>query len=208
MLVAFDIETGPLPDDLLPAFDRDSVKLGNLRDPEKIEAKLEAAEEEFASRFALFPMTGRVLCIGWQEVGDQPRLFDQESERDLLQSFWIDWHQHKAGNVVGHNIFGFDLPFLCRRSLIVGVDIPPTVIDRRGYWHESFVDLMKVWQFGNRQDYVKLEALGQAFELGGKTEGVSGADFASLWESDRSKATEYVFRDVELTLQIAEAMGV
>jgi hypothetical protein len=53
---------------LLPPFDPAEVKTGNIKDPEKIAAKIAEAEvshrREFFERAALDPMTGRVLAIG------------------------------------------------------------------------------------------------------------------------------------------------
>ena len=60
--LVFDIETGPLPDDVLkervPPFDEPprpgkfdpvTVKLGNLKDEDKIKAKIEAAKKAHAA---------------------------------------------------------------------------------------------------------------------------------------------------------------
>lgn len=209
-MISFDIETGPLPDKQLPAFDRDSVKLGNLKDPEKIKAKVDEAEATWRDRLALSPLTGRVLAIGYMELGEEPGILvgKDESEKDMLRCFWDLWLKSKHELHVGFNIFGFDLPYLFRRSLLNGVRVPNGAIDRRGYWHESFCDLLNVWRAGNRQEWVSMDALAAAFGLEGKTEGVSGKDFAGLWFRDRPKAIEYLKRDIELPLELAEAMGV
>ena len=68
MTLIFDIETGPLPDDVLTErftfdeskvpgfgllsqeFDPATVKTGNMKDPEKIKEKIEKAKEDFATK--------------------------------------------------------------------------------------------------------------------------------------------------------------
>ncbi|HWI60040.1 MAG TPA: hypothetical protein VNZ22_22630, partial [Bacillota bacterium] len=63
--IFFDIETGALPAaeiaNLMPAFDPTEVKTGNLKDPDKIAAKLAEAEanhrRDFLDRAALDPLT-------------------------------------------------------------------------------------------------------------------------------------------------------
>jgi hypothetical protein len=53
--IFYDIETGPLPEEellaLLPPFDPNQVKVGNLRDPLKISEKLREAEESHRREF-------------------------------------------------------------------------------------------------------------------------------------------------------------
>jgi len=68
-MITCDIETGPLPEDVilsvLPPFDPEDVKLGNLKDPVKVAAKIDEARENHAAKFiekaALSPLTGEVL---------------------------------------------------------------------------------------------------------------------------------------------------
>lgn len=212
-MLAFDIETGPLPDDQLPAFDRDSVSApSNWKDPEKIERFKDEAEQAWRDKLALSPLTGRVVAIGFAIQGENRAtidgLDDDRSEASMLARWWNLWAQHRSGNVAGFNIAGFDLPFLVRRSLLLDVSVPSTVIDRRGYWHDSFIDLMRVWGCGDRHCFEKLDTLLKAFNLPGKTEGVEGKDFHKLWFADRPKAVEYLNDDVMGVLRLAEAMGV
>ena len=67
-VVFFDIETGPLDRDTLasqlPPFDPAEVKVGNIKDPALIAAKIESArsnhEAQFFAKAALSPATGKV----------------------------------------------------------------------------------------------------------------------------------------------------
>lgn len=210
-LIAFDIETGPLPD--LPPFDPSTVKRGNLGD-EKFAEKVAVAEKKWVDEAALDATRGQVLAIGWQEDRELPGVAvgKNRDERSLLAWFWKAVTD--AGletRFAGHYSNSFDLPFLRRRSLICGVDVPEHVIDPRGYWHHSFVDLLDVWRSGERQLHIKLDALAAAFGVETKLEGVTGADFARLWRSDdpeeHRKAVAYLEQDVSVTMQLAVAMG-
>ena len=70
--IVFDVETGPLAESelsaLLPPFEPAEVKTGNIKDPEKVAAKIAEAEvnhrRDFFDRAALDPLTGRVIAIG------------------------------------------------------------------------------------------------------------------------------------------------
>lgn len=236
-MIAFDIETGPLPlgeiRRLMPDFSEpvrefspDSVKVGNLKDPVKIREKIEAArvehetwragadarkqasEEEWYAAAALSPTTGQVLAIGSTDDGDNVFIRCCEeftTEVDIIAAFWQSF-QSSIEPFVGHNIFGFDLPFLMRRSFLLGIDVPRHI--RKGrYWHANFVDTMEVWGCGGR-DYIGLDYLAKACGLPGKMEGVSGADFARLLTEEPAKAIAYLGQDVRTTWAVAERLQI
>lgn len=130
--LAFDIETMPDPERLcyMPA---PEVALGNLKDPAKIAEKEAEAKRRQVERAALHPHFGRVLCISVAERS-KDECFDDEpvvahtsliaaatddAERDLLRWFWDRARQSK--NYVTFNGAAFDVPFLLRRSLLLGV---------------------------------------------------------------------------------------
>lgn len=180
-------------------------------------------------RAALSAMTGTVKAIGvkmdgelsWigavdtlshDEYQDGPnsaftiRYF--ASELHLLGWFW-SFQATQKGPYVGHNIFGFDLPFLIRRSWIHGEQIPGDLLNGR-YFSGRFVDTMEKWNCTAR-DYVKLADISKAFGGQDKPDDCSGADFARLFDNggeDRLKALAYLASDLEMTQFIAESMGI
>src|SRR6185503_14813798 len=95
--IFFDIETGPLPESelaaLLPPFDPAEVKTGNIKDPEKIAAKIAEAEanhkRDFMEKAALDPMSGRVVAIGllYQDSGEFA-VIAHDDEKQILYDFW------------------------------------------------------------------------------------------------------------------------
>lgn len=245
--VIFDIETGPrplpeiehlyVPPEALPPWDESMVKYGNakreeLRSEKRAEQfeaykklldaqgpKMLAHKAEWLGRAALSPVTGRVLLIGTLAVDDKPAFFDYDDEAEMLADFWEATANVLADRIplIGHNSNIFDLPFLIRRSWMLGVPVPREVRQGR-HWNPLFRDTMEFWNCGAR-DYVKLNALGDIFGVGQKTEGVSGGDFAKLWwgempfetwgtpEDQRRKAYEYNAQDLRLTAAIAAKMG-
>ncbi|MBI5386780.1 MAG: ribonuclease H-like domain-containing protein [Verrucomicrobia bacterium] len=223
--IFFDIETGPLPEGelaaLLPPFDPAEVKTGNLKDSDKIAAKIADAEAshraDFFDKAALDPLTGRVLAVGLLYADSREFLVlgnrtngtegTNEGEAELLREFW-DVCRGDLGRInqmVGFNTWQFDLPFLFRRSWKHRVPVPPGL--RRGrYWAEQLIDLREIWQLGDRQARGSLDAVAKHLGVGAKNG--DGHNFAKLWQSDRAKAVEYLRNDVELTRKVAEAMGV
>jgi len=214
--IVFDIETGPLSEAelsaALPPFDPNEVKVGNIKDPEKIAAKLAEAEanhrRDFVEKAALDAMTGRVLAIGMLYLfNGEFVVIEHADEAQLLREFWVRC-EHEMGRLnvmVGFNTHQFDLPFLVRRSWRHRVALPWNL--RRGrYWSDQMIDLREAWQLGDRQAKGSLDAIAKHLDVGAKNG--SGADFARLWQSDRPKAVEYLRNDLQLTAGVAKALGV
>lgn len=212
-------------------FDPATVKYGNIKDEAKRAEKLAKAQndhklllegyqavwdvsrQEFHARAALSAITGRVLAIGWYEPGlhAQPAILGSNvvcdcTEKAILADFWAlcrQWLEEKR-TIVGHNVLFFDLPFLIRRSWKHGLDVPREIRQGR-FWSPLIRDTMVEWQLG--PGMVKLDSLARFFNVGQKTEGVTGGDFARLWEENYSLACEYLRNDVLLTSKVATAIG-
>ncbi|MHC4193371.1 MAG: ribonuclease H-like domain-containing protein [Planctomycetota bacterium] len=214
-MIAWDIETGPLPLEEIPPFDRESVSMGGLVDPVKKLAKKEEAEKKYYERAALSAVTGQVLAIGVRESPKVGMIKNEIigdgfcREEDILSVFWqlfLKWHESSI--FVGWNTTGFDLPFLVRRSWMRQVAVPPQVYAWNGRFHSCFVDLLERWRCGDRQMKGKLDAVAKIFGIDGKLEGVTGADFSRLWEADKDRAIAYLKQDLQVTLRLAERMQV
>ena len=242
--VVFDIETGPLPierlKEILPGWDAssikdpgefnpDSVKIGNLKDPVKIEEKIAAARHEHGlelasfevrrkdaeaaywadavSKAALSALTGRVYAIGaFSESGTWIVTLENGPEETLLSQFWNMYvSMRKSGRkLVGFNSKDFDVPFLIQRSVILGVDIPSTVWQNDRYLDSTFVDLRDRWGGGSRAAG-SLDTICRAAGIGKKPEGVNGAMFHKLFDDEqtRPQAIEYLRNDLAMTWELS-----
>lgn len=198
----FDIETGGLPEaqirSIIKPFDPKDVKHGNIKDLDKIQAKIDECRANYYTdildKAALSALTGRVLAIGLLEVGGKFHLIANDDEKLMIAEFWTHF-ANTPGKWVGFNSNRFDLPFLMRRSWALNMKLPRVRSGR--YWVDEFVDLRDLWQCGDYQAEGSLDNICRSFGLGGKAG--DGADFAKLWVTDRTKAIDYLKRDVELT---------
>ena len=209
MIICFDIETSPLPESEIAQFAPEFEAPKNYTDPVKIAAAVEAKRKAWLADAALDPMTGRVLAIGLMLMpGDIGTIISEPAtEAVMLREFWtaIQIDGLELHTLIGFNCNSFDLPFLIKRSWKLGVAVP--VGARRGrYWGDDIIDLRDVWQMGDRQAAGSLDTIAKHLGVGAKTG--SGADFASLWASDRAKAVEYLKNDLAITAAIARKLGV
>ena len=197
---------------MMPPFDPAEVKVGNLKDPEKIAAKLAEAEanhrRDFFERAALDPLTGRVVAIGLLHLaGGRFEIIGHDDEAQTLREFWsaCRGEMGRVHQMVGFNVYQFDLPFLFRRSWKHRVEVPFGI--RRGrYWGDEMVDLRDYWQLGDRQARGSLDSISKHLGLGAKNG--DGKAFAELWRTDREEAVAYLQNDVELTARVAGVLGV
>jgi DNA polymerase elongation subunit (family B) len=208
--LAFDIETGPSKN-ALSYFSRSDVKLGNLKDTIKIEAKLAEAEDEFLDKAALSPITGKVLAVGFTD-GAVHEILTYESEKEIITETLerIGSQLMQQRPVVGWNIIKFDFPFLFKRAMMLGVPWPQHIWDlKKGYAHSQIIDLMRYWNMGDWKEMTKMDTVNRFLCGFGKPSGVTGADFARLFNGtpeEREKAINYALNDVKILDSLTRKM--
>jgi hypothetical protein len=201
-----DIETGPAEliwiEANAPKFDPDKVKVGNLKDREKIADKIAEARAthftDIVNTAALSPFFGRILAIGVKDVDFDSWFALTGPEEEIIRSFWkvmID-EDGRLNQMIGHNVAGFDLPMIIRRGWAHGIDYPGHL--RRGrYWADSVIDTMELWSLGQWDSRISLDMLCKHFGLPGKSG--SGKDFAKLYEENPEEAIKYLENDLNIT---------
>jgi hypothetical protein len=226
----FDIETITLPDfreRVGPQLER-SMRLGNMR-VEQQQRYLEdiAAEEERCYALgSLSATSGRVLSIALH-VGPVPGLefpglgpeasehvfgIDKEGyeqdEKRALQDF-VDFMKDfdpDCDELVGHNIIGFDLPFVFQRCLAHGIKVRPFV-NLADYNVRGVFDTMHRWWLGARR-HVSLDDLAWALGIeSSKTSDVEGSKVFDLYHAGKlDLIREYNLNDVRVTRKVYERM--
>ena len=220
--IIFDIETGSLPDSeierIAPKFDESSVKVGNFgieKAIEKIHSAKASHINQIREKAALNAEYGKVLAIGIKfhkdTIPGERILTMVGKEEGLLEKFWLcaqESYQHGGEIWIGFNSNNFDLPFLLRRSMILGVKVPKQLTPMPRYWPGDFwIDLMDLWKAGDYRATISLDRFCKASGLEGKNG--SGKWFAQLFEEEEEAAIKYLENDIEITAQLAEkVMGV
>lgn len=206
-------------------FDPSSVKCGNIGGPtsEKGKAKIEEARQahealksgwsdriareeaaywaKIKDRAALSAETARVAAIGWKnsDNGKVETVLDLP-EAEMIKEFWSLVNSVMVGGeeIIGHYSNHFDLPFLARRSWILGIKTPP-IQAYNNRFKPCFIDTLDVWKCGNNQDSISLPRLAKLLKVPGKWQDLDGSVFYQLLAIDPESAKEYLVADVELT---------
>ena len=214
----FDIESGPQSLDrlqgIIPAFDPDNVKIGNLGE-EKAKEKIEKARAEHMTRFqrsaALSAVTGEILAIGiMREVEpSKPPVFELLIDREdlILRAFFAIFAESQKKHPtqwLGYYIRNFDLPFIIRRAWKHGIMLPEGFQGRSLPW--QFTDLYDTWRLMEYPpENISLDTIARYFGIGAKTG--NGANFHELIRMDREAAIAYLKNDLWLTWKLAGVMG-
>lgn len=224
---AFDIETAPASDRLavVDPFDPADIKVGNMTDPIKIQAKIDTARNNYTTEInekaALSPLTGRVIAIGYLKgVGSNcviETAVDEADEPKLLKWFWSNVQSEilssagHANELVGWNSNDFDLPYLIRRSWKYKINVPELLFEsweRRPYYHPRIRDAMIDFSVGVWSDrWVSLNSAAQFLGIGGKSGEVTGKNWWEYISGSKKKqnlARAYLCNDLNLTAQIHE----
>ena len=169
----------------------------------KLNSKKEKTIEEIYEETSFEGTFGRVCCIGIIKEGDNGIIQKEVlkgTEKEILMKFW----QAAAGvhRFIGHNIWGFDLPFIYKRSIINGVR-PRLDISFARYRNMPIYDTQQEWElwgFGHAQ---KLDTLAHVLGLPSSKDEMDGS---MVWEYYQKGKLEdiykYCMKDVELTRKV------
>lgn len=207
--IVFDIETGPAPDEVLARLEPEFNAPANYKDPVKIAEVIEEQRQEWRRKAALYAERGQVLAIGWMDNHGKSGVLEGD-EAQMLRDFWtiVKGDLKRVNQIgvtlIGFNSNGFDIPFMVRRSIILGVTYP--VLFNGRYLKPDCVDLMQIWSCGVYGASIKLDNLAKALGCGQKNG--DGKVFHQLYREDREAALLYLHNDVMMTARCAERMGV
>jgi len=187
----------------------------------------QTAEEERAyGSGSLAATSGRILSIavhigpvvGVQAEGSEQKASEhvfgidpdgqEESEEQSLRGFLalMSDFDPDIDEIVGHNVIGFDLPFIFQRCLVNGIRVRPFVnlaeFNVRGVY-----DTMHRWWLGSK-NRVALDDIVWALGMeSSKTDEVEGSRVFELYQAGRlAEIREYNLNDVRVTRKVYERM--
>lgn len=174
-----------------------------------------ASVEEVYERAGVYAEFGKIVCISCgivqQKMGENQirmKSFAGDDEKKLLQDFanMLNQHYNSPHHILcGHNAKEFDFPFIGRRMLIHGIDLPG-VLDIAGKkpWEVNHLDTMELWKFGDYKHYTSMALLCHIFNIPTPKDDISGADVARVYyeENDLDRIVTYCQKDVIALIQL------
>ena len=209
-MIYFDIETLPTQDESLISELRKSITApGQYKKQESVDKWMEENAEdqlkELVAKTSFDGLYGRIACIAWAlDDGQIMHTKKDMNELECLEMFFNYLHDVLTidESLCGHNIAGFDLPFLKHRAIINNIQPPFTLLAamKAKPWEDVVQDTMLMWS-PDRQRRVSMDRLCKAFGIKGK-EGFDGSMVAETWPVDPQKVIDYCCDDIRRTREI------
>jgi len=208
--VYFDLETIPCQDEsYLEELKRKVRPPANIKKQESIDKWLsenrESAAIEEMAKTSFDGGRGHVCTIAWAKNDAKIQVYHAKTlaeERDVIEAFFESLDDYHSETLVGHNITGFDLPFLRKRAVALGIAMP----DRQTFprdpkpWDRSVADTMNMWAGGTNR--ISMDNLCGILGIKGK-EGFDGSMVAEAWANgEHDTIAEYCRDDVWRTREI------
>jgi predicted PolB exonuclease-like 3'-5' exonuclease len=177
--------------------------------------KGDSTPEAIYGKAAIYAEFGKVICISaghftrsgnsWQF---RIKSFYGDDEKLLLQEFtqMLERHFNEPEHLLcAHNGKEFDYPYISRRCLINGVDIPRILnIAGKKPWEITLLDTMELWKFGDYKAYTSLELLAAAFNIPTPKDDIDGSMVGHVYwnEQDLERIKEYCQKDIITVAQL------
>lgn len=200
----FDIETIPNQSPEYAARVAETVTPpGNIKKPETIAAWLdenrETAAQEIVAKTSFDGGRGHVCTIAWARNAGEIMVRHAKTvseERGVIEDFFANFAPYHAETLVGHNVANFDLTFLRKRAISLGIVMPRANFPRDPKpWDKKIFDTMGAWAGGTNR--IALDELCDILGIPGK-DGFDGSQVADAWaRGEHERIAEYCADDVQ-----------
>ena len=171
---------------------------------------------DYANKAGIFAEFGKVICISagfFTLENDHYQLriksFYDDDERVVLGGFLElvnkFYAKHPRFQFAGHNIKEFDIPYICRRSVIHQLSLPqPLLLHGFKPWEIPMLDTMQLWRFGDYKSYTSLKLLTTILGIPTPKDDIDGSMVASVYwkEKDLPRIATYCQKDVAAVAQL------
>ena len=171
--------------------------------------KEEQSAGDVYQRAGIYAEFGKIVCIsvGMFIPNQSPYTFRIKSyygddEAVFLKEFntMLDSLSQKKNILLcAHNGKEFDFPYIARRSLINGLQLPATLdIAGKKPWEINHLDTLELWKFGDYKNYTSLNLLMAVFHIPSPKDDIDGSMVAEVYwqEKNLERIVRYCEKDV------------
>lgn len=235
-LLIFDLETSSEEKDLEVLRKKDPRRAtlwetkhskAKVKDP----AKWVSPEQSYIDHTALSPEFGRIVCASFLHIiedsssgkvvyrGKVKSFYDNvassTSEKELVLKPVAELlvnikRTGKIYRLCGHNIKKFDVPFLAKRMIINGIEVPHMLQTwGKKPWELDLVDTGDLWSMGAWDQYVSLDLLSAVLGVPSPKETMKGEYVGkAFWvDKDYDKIAAYCEEDDKAVARIAHKLS-
>jgi len=205
-----DIETVPQQPSYEEVTDERIKKLWDHK-AERLKREEEDTPKSLYPRAGIYAEFGKVVCIsvGFFNAGElRITSFYDHDEAKLLTDFARMLNRHYSElehRLCAHNGKEFDFPYMARRMLINGIELP-ALLDIAGKkpWEIKHLDTMELWKLGDYKNYTSLDLLTAIFGIPSPKDDINGADVWRVYwqDDDLERIKTYCQKDVVSLAQL------
>jgi DNA polymerase elongation subunit (family B) len=207
-VLVLDIETVPQ----CSTFDQVTPAMQNLWAVKTQYQRKDETPEDFYERAGIWAEFGKIICISagiftpGNPAGLRIKSFAGHNEKDILTAFCqLLKKQSPNMQLCAHNGKEFDFPYLCRRMLINGMQIPSQLnVAGKKPWEVNHLDTMELWKFGDYKTFTSLSLLTEIFDIPTPKDDIDGSMVGHVYwnEDDLPRICTYCQKDVIATAQL------
>ncbi|MBK7649671.1 MAG: 3'-5' exonuclease [Flammeovirgaceae bacterium] len=170
-------------------------------------------EDLFHEKAGIYAEFGKIVVIAIGKyteengvIGIRTKYFADHDERKLLSEFYEALEKMgPAVRLCAHNGKEFDFPYMSRRMLVNGIQLP-SVLNMSGKkpWEVNHLDTLELWKFGDYKHYTSLDLLATIFDIPTSKGVMDGSMVSKVYyqEGDLKKIAEYCVGDVLAIAQL------
>ncbi|MGH2643823.1 MAG: ribonuclease H-like domain-containing protein, partial [Chitinophagaceae bacterium] len=105
----------------------------------------------------------------------------------------------------GHNIKEFDIPYICRRAVINGLELPERLqLYGKKPWEVNMLDTLHLWRFGDHKNYTSLNLMATVMNIPTPKDDIDGSQVAEVYwkQHDLPRIAHYCEKDVLTVAQL------
>ncbi len=210
-ILFIDIETVPAVasfDDLPDRF----KKLWEKKAEQLRRNEPDMTADQLYTRAGIYSEFGKIICIscGFTK-GKEFRIksYYGDDERELLVEFaglLNKYFSRERHLLCAHNGKEFDFPYLARRMLVHGIELPEILkMAGKKPWEIKHLDTMELWKFGDYKHYTSLDLLAAIFDIPTPKDDIDGSMVGQIYweEKDLERIVIYCQKD---TLTVAQLL--
>jgi uncharacterized protein YprB with RNaseH-like and TPR domain len=179
-----------------------------------IRNKEDETSETVYPKAGIYAEFGKIVCISCgciQGQGEDKKLVIKSysgEEKKLLTEFsqmLQSWGGSADKFLCAHNGKEFDYPYICRRMVINGIEIPEALkISGRKPWEIRHLDSMELWKFGDYKSYTSLKLLAKVLGIPSPKDDIDGSQVNVVYwkEKDLDRIVKYCQKDVTTLAQV------
>jgi len=165
------------------------------------------------NRSGIYAEFGKIVCITVGYINQENKQLRIKSyyshdEGKLLLAFAELLNKHFYSNkhlLCAHNGKEFDFPYIARRMIIKGIELPKLLdIAGKKPWEIQHIDTLELWKFGDYKHYTSLDLLTAIFDIPSPKSDINGSQVNEVYwkDNDIKRIAEYCQNDVIAIVQL------